>query len=93
MIDREKYVSDEIIDKIPNWLVHFLWYLLGECMQKDRKFDGKFLLGKSLEGQQISYQIQGQYYEVNMPCPSAIDAQVAVICNDGNLVMKLVESK
>ena len=44
MIDREKYVSDEIIDKIPNWLVHFLWYLLGECMQKDRKFNDKLYM-------------------------------------------------
>ena len=32
MIYKEKFVSDEIISKLPNWLIHFLWYLLEECI-------------------------------------------------------------
>lgn len=35
MIYKEKFVSDEIISKLPNWLIHFLWYLLEENVQAD----------------------------------------------------------
>ena len=33
MIYKAKFVSDEIISKLPNWLIHFLWHLLEENVQ------------------------------------------------------------
>ena len=31
---QEKFVSDEIFSTLSNWLIHFLWYLLEEFMQR-----------------------------------------------------------
>ena len=60
MIYKEKFVSDEIISKLPNWLIHFLWYLLEENVQADPSFNGCFFLQRASEGQCISCQVNGK---------------------------------
>lgn len=90
MIDKAKYVSDEIISELPNWLIHFLWYLLEECTQADPSFDGCFSLRHAPEGQRISCTVNGQLYAVNMPCPHAADSQVQIVPADNRLVMQIM---
>ena len=89
MIYKERFVSDEIISKLPNWLIHFLWYLLEENVQTDTSFNGCFFLQRASEGQCISYQVNGNPREIIMPCPYAVDAEVVVVYEDNRLMMCL----
>ena len=88
-----KFVSDEIFSTLPNWLIHFLWYLLEGFMQSDVNFDGHFSLRRSAEGQRIAVCLNGQPHEIVMPCPSAADAEVVVARDGGRLVMRLSGGK
>ena len=90
---QEKFVSDEIFSTLPNWLIHFLWYLLEGFMQNDVNFAGRFSLRRSAEGQLILCQVNGQPHEIVMPCPSAADAEVVVAREGGRLVMRLSGGK
>lgn len=89
MIYKERFVSDEIISKLPNWLIHFLWYLLEENVQTDTSFNGCFFLQRASEGQCISYQVNGNPREIIMPCPYAVDCKVEIREVTDRLVMQL----
>lgn len=90
---QEKFVSDEIFSTLPNWLVHFLWYLLEEFTQTDAGFNGRFSLRRSAKGQCIAVCLNGQPHEIVMPCPSAVDAEVVVARESGRLIMELSKDK
>lgn len=90
MIYKEKFVSDEIISKLPNWLIHFLWYLLEENVQADPSFNGCFSLQHASEGQCISCQVNGKPREIIMPCPYAVDCKVEIREVTDRLVMQIV---
>lgn len=89
MIYKAKFVSDEIISKLPNWLIHFLWYLLEENVQAAPSFDGCFSLQRASEGQCISCQVNGNPREIIMPCPYAVDCKVEIREVTDRLVMQL----
>lgn len=89
MIYKAKYVSDEIISNLPNWLIHFLWFLLEEFVQADPSFNGRFSLQRVSEGQCISCQVNGKPREIIMPCPYAVDCKVEIRELDDRLVMQL----
>ena len=89
MIYKAKFVSDEIISKLPNWLIHFLWFLLEEDVQADPLFNGCFSLQCVSEGQCISYQVNGNPREIIMPCPYAVDCKVEIREVTDRLVMQL----
>ena len=89
MIYKEKFVSDEIISKLPNWLIHFLWYLLEENVQADPSFNGSYSLQRASEGQCISCQVNGNPREIIMPCPYAVDCKVEIREVTDRLVMQL----
>lgn len=89
MTYKEKYVSHEIISTLPNWLIHFLWYLLEELTAADPDFDGRFTLRRVPEGQRIACTVSGQPYSVVMPCPSAADIQVQIVPAVNRLVMQV----
>ena len=89
MIYKAKFVSDEIISKLPNWLIHFLWFLLEEDVQADPSFNGCFSLQRASEGQCISCQVNGKPREIIMPCPYAVDCKVEIRELDDRLVMQL----
>ena len=89
MIYKGKFVSDEIISKLPNWLIHFLWYLLEEDVQADPSFNGCFSLQRASEGQCISCQVNGKPREIIMPCPYAVDCKVEIREVTDRLVMQL----
>lgn len=91
MIYKEKFVSDEIISKLPNWLIHFLWYLLEEFTQADPSFNGCFFLQRASEGQCISYQVNGNPREIIMPCPYAVDCTVEIREVTDRLVMQIAQ--
>ena len=67
MIYKAKFVSDEIISKLPNWLIHFLWFLLEDCVQNDADFDGYFTLRRIPEGQHIACTVNDRPFEGDMP--------------------------
>lgn len=89
MIYKAKFVSGEIISKLPNWLIHFLWFLLEENVQADPSFDGCFSLKRASEGQCISCQVNGKPREIIMPCPYAVDYEVEIREVTDRLVMQL----
>ena len=89
MINKEKYVLNGIISIPPNWLIHFLWYLLKENVQADPSFDGCFSLQRASKGQCISCQVNGKLRRIIMPCPYAVDAEVVVMYEDNRLMMRL----
>lgn len=89
MTHKAKYVSHEIISTLPNWLIHFLWYLLEELTAADPDFDGRFTLRRVPEGQRIACTVGGQPYSVVMPCPSAADIQVQIVPAVNRLVMQV----
>lgn len=90
MISKEQYVSYEIISKLPNWLIHFLWFLLEEYEQIDMHFDGQFSLRQSPSGQDISCQVNGCTRQIHMSCPQAVDADVTIVRENGCLTMRLL---
>lgn len=89
MIYKAKFVSDEIISELPNWLIHFLWYLLEEFTQTDPSFDGRFSLQRAHEGQSIVCQVNGTPRQIVMPCPRAVDCEVEIREHDDRLVMQV----
>ena len=89
MIYKEKFVSDEIISKLPNWLIHFLWYLLEENVQADPSFNGCFFLQRASEGQSIVCQVNSKPRQIVMPCPRAVDCEVEILERDDRLVMQI----
>ena len=89
MIYKEKFVSDEIISKLPNWLIHFLWYLLEENVQADPSFNGCFFLQRASEGQSIVCQVNSKPRQIVMPCTRAVDYEVEILERDDRLVMQL----
>ena len=89
MIYKEKFVSDEIISKLPNWLIHFLWFLLEENVQADPSFNGCFSLQCVSEGQSIVCQVNSKPRQIVMPCPRAVDYEVEILERDDRLVMQL----
>lgn len=89
MIYKAKFVSDEIISKLPNWLIHFLWFLLEDCVQNDADFDGCFTLRRIPGGQRIACTVNGRPFEVDMPCPSSVDTAVQIVHETGRLVMRI----
>ena len=89
MIYKAKFVSDEIISKLPNWLIHFLWFLLEENVQADPSFDGCFSLQCVSEGQSIVCQVSSKPRQIVMPCPRAVDYEVEILERDDRLVMQL----
>ena len=89
MIYKGKFVSDEIISKLPNWLIHFLWYLLEENVQADPSFNGCFFLQRASEGQSIVCQVNSKPRQIVMPCPRAVDCEVEILEWDDRLVMQL----
>ena len=89
MIYKAKFVSDEIISKLPNWLIHFLWFLLEENVQADPSFNGCFSLQCASEGQCISCQVNGNLRQIVMPCPYAVDCKVEIREVTDRLVMQL----
>lgn len=91
MIYKAKFVSDEIISKLPNWLIHFLWFLLEGCVQNDADFDGCFTLRRIPEGQHIACTVNGRPFKVDMPCPSSVDAAVQIVHETERLVMRIRE--
>lgn len=93
MIYKEKFVSDEIISKLPNWLIHFLWFLLEENVQADPSFNGCFSLQCVSEGQSIVCQVNSKPRQIVMPCPYAVDCKVEILERDDRLVMLLCTDK
>ena len=91
MIYKVKFVSDEIISELPNWLIHFLWYLLEEFTQADSSFDGRFSLQRASEGQSIACRVNDKPRQIVMPCPRAVDCEVEIIELDEQLVMQLAQ--
>ena len=89
MIYKAKFVSDEIISELPNWLIHFLWFLLEENVQADPSFNGCFSLQCASEGQCISCQVNGNLRQIVMPCPYAVDCKVEIREVTDRLVMQL----
>lgn len=89
MIYKGKFVSDEIISKLPNWLIHFLWYLLEENVQADPSFNGCFFLQRASEGQSIVCQVNSKPRQIVMPCPRAVDCKVEIREVTDRLVMQL----
>lgn len=89
MSKQEKYVFDELFSILPNWLIHFLWYLFEDCRQNDAGFDGRFKLQRGSEGQHICYRLNGQLNKITMQCPCAVDADVVIVCESDCLVMRL----
>lgn len=89
MIYKAKFVSDEIISELPNWLIHFLWYLLEEFTQTDPSFDGRFSLRRVSDGQGITCQVNGQPRQIIMPCPYAVDCEVEIRERSDRLVMRI----
>lgn len=89
MIYKAKFVSDEIISKLPNWLIHFLWFLLEDCVKNDADFDGCFTLRRIPGGQRIACTVNGRPFEVDMPCPSSVDAAVQIVHEAERLVMRI----
>ena len=83
----KKYISKEIIDTLPNWLIHFLWYLFEECARDDAQFDGRFALRCTPDGQRIICRVNGHPYAVDMPCPDTADAEVEIVREGQRLVM------
>ena len=57
------------------------------------RFDVRFSLRRSAEGQCILCQVNGQPHEIVMPCPSAVDTEVVVARESGRLVMRLSGGK
>ena len=57
------------------------------------RFDVRFSLRRSAEGQLILCQVNGQPHEIVMPCPSAVDAEVVIALEGGRLIMELSKDK
>lgn len=90
MIYKAKFVSDEIISELPNWLIHFLWYLLEEFTQTDLSFDGHFSLQRAHEEQSIVCQVNSKPRQIVMRCPRTVDCEVEIKELDDRFVMQIV---
>lgn len=93
---REKYLRD--VRSFADWangrpLTRELALAMLAAVNSFLRFDVRFSLHRSAEGQLILCQVNGQPHEIVMPCPSAADAEVVVAREGGRLVMRLSGGK
>lgn len=63
--------------------------MLEDCVQYDADFDGCFTLRPIPEGQHIACTVNGRPFEVDMPCPSSVDAAVQIVHETERLVIRI----
>lgn len=93
---REKYLRD--VRSFAEWangrpLTRELALAMLAAVNSFLRFDVRFSLRRSAEGQLILCQVNGQPHEIVMPCPSAVDAEVVVAREGGRLIMELSKDK
>ena len=93
---REKYLRD--VRSFADWangrpLTRELALAMLAAVNSFLRFDVRFSLHRSAEGQLILCQVNGQPHEIVMPCPSAADAEVVIAREGRRLVMRLSGGK
>lgn len=93
---REKYLRD--VRAFADWangrpLTRELALAMLAAVNSFLRFDVRFSLRRSAEGQCILCQVNGQPHEIVMPCPSAADAEVVIAREGGRLIMELSKDK
>lgn len=93
---REKYLRD--VRAFADWangrpLTRELALAMLAAVNSFLRFDVRFSLRRSAEGQLILCQVNGQPHEIVMPCPSAADAEVVIAREGRRLVMRLSGGK
>lgn len=93
MFNNPKYLTRGVQDTLPGWLVILLWHLI-EIMPVERKdYLQVFRLSRTGTGQHITHsQEQPPYqYDLDVPCPDAVNAKIFVIDDGTHSTMLLAE--
>lgn len=89
----EKFVSENLSNLLPQWLIHFLWFLYEDMDGARQGSRQVFALTKTEGGQRIRY-VQDHppcEKEIHMPCPDAATATVLIVYDGIKLRMMLAE--
>lgn len=91
MPDTSKYISRNLVNLLPGWLIHFLWYLWAQIDPESRGPIQVFDLQAVPDGQSVTLRQDAPPYEQTavVPCPVAVIAKVVVQTTDGRIVMRL----
>ena len=81
MFENQKFLTRGIETEIPPWLIHLMWYMVLTMETDEKDYLQVFKLTKTQTGQHIVHtQEQPPYcYELDVPCPDAVDAKVFII--------------
>ena len=91
MFENQKFLTRGIENEIPPWLIHLMWYMLLTMEADEKDYLQVFILTKTPTGQHIIHmQEQPPYrYELDVPCPDAVDAKLFVIDDKTHSTMLL----
>ena len=93
MPEQSKYNSQNLVNLLPDWLVHFLWFLYEDIPPSLRGQCLMFELTASSDGQHIVLRQESPHYDktVSFPCLDAKNATVAVYKTPDRITMRLAE--
>ena len=93
MPEHSKYNSQNLVNLLPDWLVHFLWFLYEDIPPALRGQCLIFELTTVSGGQRIALRQESPYYNktVSFPSPDAKDPTVAVYKAPDRITMRLAE--
>ena len=93
MPEHSKYNSQNLVNLLPDWLVHFLWFLYEDIPPSLRGQCLMFELTAASDAHQILLRQESQHNDktVSLPCQHPKKPTVAVYKTDDCITMRLAE--
>lgn len=86
-----QFVSEDLDTVLPEWLIHFLWFIIKDIPSDQLGRQQVFELKETATGQFIRLTQNHPTYrqEFCIPCPYAVNAKVSVIHDRYKVTMQL----
>lgn len=91
MKNTHKFVSNLVTSTLPQWLIHFLWFLRQNAKTTENQL--LFVLTRTDHGQRIQWKLHEPPYEqeILLSCPDAVETDVVIREEGGKATMMLAE--
>lgn len=91
MKNTHKFVSDLVTFTLPQWLIHFLWFIKQNAKRSEPQL--LFVLTRTDHSQRIQWKMHELSYEqeILLSCPEAVETEVIIREEGGKDTMMLAE--
>lgn len=93
MFNNPRYLTKGVQATIPIWLIRLMWFMVAAMEVSQQDYLQVFRLRQTANGQHITHtQEQPPYqYELDVPCPDAVNVKIFVIDDGTHSTMLLAE--